>query len=82
MSEIPTQAQKSALKWLRNRNSDGVFDKHNVLTAGGEKAPVMRATWNKLEALGLVEFYMNRRRIKFTDKGHQFGLSGVKESQG
>lgn len=82
MSDIPTQAQKSALKWLRNRNSDGVFDKNNVLTAGGERAPVVRSTWNKLEALDLVEFYMNRRRIKVTVSGHQVNLSGVQESQG
>ncbi len=26
-----TGAQKAALKWLINRNADGVFDRHQVL---------------------------------------------------
>lgn len=76
----PTAAQMSALKWLINRNADGVFDKHQVLVAGGEKAPVMRSTWNALAVYGLVEFYMNNRRIKVTDSGHRVNLSKVEES--
>lgn len=75
-------AQKSALKWLRNRNGDGVFDKHQVLTASGERAPVVRSTWNKLADAGMIEFYMNRRRIKVTDAGAELDLSNVLESQG
>lgn len=78
--EKPTRAQLAALKWLRNRNGDGVFDKNQVLVAACEKAPIMRGTWNKLESLGLAEFYMNRRRIKVTDSGHQVNLSNVEES--
>lgn len=77
----PTKAQMSALKWLRNRNADGVFDKHQVLVAGGDKAPVMRSTWNALEAMGLVESYLNRRRIKVTENGHRVNLSNVRESE-
>jgi hypothetical protein len=75
-----TDAMKSALKWLRNRNADGVFDRNQVLTAGGEKAPVRRSTWNKLENEGMVEFYMNRRRVRVTGKGSSIDLSKVSES--
>ncbi|RWP31794.1 hypothetical protein [Mesorhizobium sp.] len=70
----------SALKWLRNRNGDGVFDRNQVLVAGGERAPVMRATWNKLQASELVEFYMERRRLRVTKAGYVVDLSRVEES--
>lgn len=59
-----TDAQKKALKWLQEHNGDGVFDKNNVLVAAGEKAPVMRMTWNALKDLGHVEFYLNNRRLR------------------
>ncbi|RWF02975.1 hypothetical protein [Mesorhizobium sp.] len=70
----------SALKWLRNRNGDGVFDRNQVLVAGGERAPVMRSTWNKLQAAELVEFYMERRRLRVTQAGYLVDLSRVEES--
>jgi parvulin-like peptidyl-prolyl isomerase len=76
-----TLAQKAALKWLRNRNGDGVFDKNQVLTAAGERAPVMRPTWNKLEKAGMVIFYANRRRIKVTPLGAAFDLAKIEESR-
>lgn len=76
----PTKNQLAALKWLRNRNADGVFDKHQVMTAAGERAPVRRSTWNKLADWGLIEFYMNRRRAKVTDSGHRLDLSKIEES--
>lgn len=76
-----TIAQKAALKWLINRYSDGVFDKNQVLTAAGERAPVMRATWTNLERAGLVERYLNNRRLKVTDAGHAIDLRGVQESE-
>ncbi|WCA57793.1 hypothetical protein G6M16_008815 [Agrobacterium tumefaciens] len=78
---IITDAQKSALKWLKNRNADGVFDKHNVLIAGGEKAPVMRSTWSNLERAGLIERYMNNRRARITSEGFAVDLRNVSESQ-
>lgn len=71
----------SALLWLRNRNADGVFDKRGVLVAAGERAPVMRATWNKLDAAGHVELYANRRRLRVTSAGMAVDLSRVTESQ-
>lgn len=77
----PTPAMLSALKWLRNRNADGVFDKNGVLIAAGEKAPVMRVTWNKLEVYGFVELYMDRKRLKVTDAGMKVDLFKVKESE-
>jgi len=77
----PTDAQLAALKWLRNRNGDGVFDRNQVLLAAGERAPVMRATWSRLEALGLVERYQNNRRLRATDAGRYADVSNVGESQ-
>lgn len=71
----------SALKWLRNRNGDGVFDRNQVLVAAGEKAPVMRSTWNKLFDAGLVEFYHDRRRLRVSPAGHAADLSKVSESK-
>ncbi|RUU29738.1 hypothetical protein [Mesorhizobium sp. M6A.T.Ce.TU.016.01.1.1] len=70
----------SALKWLRNRNGDGVFDRNQVLVAACERAPVMRSTWNKLQAAELVEFYMERRRLRVTQAGYFVDLSRVEES--
>ncbi|WP_332116029.1 hypothetical protein [Azorhizobium caulinodans] len=52
-----TEAQANALKWLKDRNGDGCFDKNGVLLAAGETAPVTRSTWNALRDAGLLEFY-------------------------
>ena len=52
-----TTAQAEAMKWLREHNRDGLFDKNGVLVAAGERAPFMRSTWNALRDAGLVEFY-------------------------
>lgn len=73
-------SQLAALKWLRNRNGDGVFDRNQVLVAGGDRAPVMRSTWNKLSGAGLVEFYLERRRLRVTEAGYRVDLSRVEES--
>ena len=56
-------AGRAALDWLDERGGDGVFADigNQVLSARGEKAPVMRATWNELSRLGYVEFYGKRR---------------------
>lgn len=78
MSASP--AMLSALKWLRSRNGDGVFDRNQVLIAGGERAPVMRSTWSKLADAGLVELYLNRRRVRVTSEGLNVDLSKVSES--
>lgn len=81
MSEpLITKAGLSALLWLRNRNYDGVFDRNQVLVAGGEKAPVMRGTWTKLEKAGVVELYHDRRRVRVTDFGKLVDMRGVRES--
>lgn len=52
-----TKSQQAALNWLREHNGDGLFDRYGVLVAAGERAPVMRSTWNALRDAGLVEFY-------------------------
>lgn len=77
-----TDAMKSALKWLINRNADGVFDKTQVLVAAGERAPVMRSTWSRLERAGLVKRYINNRRLMVTVAGLEMNLHGVQESRG
>ncbi|MFG1429292.1 hypothetical protein [Roseixanthobacter glucoisosaccharinicivorans] len=60
-----TKSQAAALKWLREHNGDGVFDRNGVLLAAGERAPVMRSTWNALRDLGHVEFYgTGRGRVR------------------
>jgi len=71
----------SALLWLKNRTGDGVFDRNQVLTAAGERAPVMRSTWSKLENDGLVERYLSNRRLRITDAGKLVDLRGVRESE-
>lgn len=52
-----TQSQVAALKWLKEHNGDGYFDKFGVVLAAGESAPFMRSTWNALRDAGLIEFY-------------------------
>lgn len=76
-----TVSMLAALKWLRNRNGDGVFDRNQVLTAAGERAPIMRSTWSKLEKAGLVEFYLNRRRLRVTANGLAIDLAKISESE-
>ncbi len=77
----PTDAMLSALLWLKNRNADGVFDRNQVLTAAGERGPVMRSTWSNLEKFGLVERYLNNRRMRITPEGLAVDLRNVRESQ-
>lgn len=79
----PTDAQLAALKWFLNRNGDGLFEKNRqVLVAAGERAPIMRSTWNALAALGLVEFYIDGKRLRTTDAGRAVKLGMVEESRG
>jgi len=71
-----TAAQAGALKWLAMRNGDGLFDRHGVLVAACESAPVRRSTWNKLVDYGLIEHYRpgavtgGRGRLRLTALGH------------
>lgn len=63
-------AEANALKWLQQHNADGVFDRHNVLMAAGERAPFMYATWQALCKQGLAQRYgQNNRRIALTEQG-------------
>lgn len=80
MPGSPTKSQLAALKWLRNRNGDGVFDRNNVLIAAGEPAPVMLSTWKHLETMHMVERY-NVRRLRVTDFGGRINLSNVEVSR-
>lgn len=61
MKDAPgtTEAGRAALQWLADHGGDGVFAEtgNQVLLAQGERAPVMRSTWNALHKLGYVEFY-------------------------
>lgn len=56
-----TKAQYSALKWLREHNGDGMFDRYGVLVAAGERAPHMHQTWKALRDAGVIEYYDNKR---------------------
>jgi len=72
----------SALKWLINRGGTGVFEKNRqVLIAAGERAPVMRSTWNKLAAVDLVVFQQNRKRLSVTEAGKAIDLFAIQESE-
>lgn len=75
-----TPSQLAALKWLVNRNADGVFAGHGTFVAAGEVAPVMRRTWNQLSFFGFTEMY-NKRRLRVTPSGMAVDLSKVQESQ-
>ena len=76
-----TPAQLGALKWLRNRNRDGVFvGPGQVLLAAGERAGVMRGTWSALEKLGLVERY-NKKRLRVTKAGMAIDVASVREAE-
>jgi len=70
---VMTPAQVEALRWLIAHTGDGMFDNNGVLLAAGESAPHVRATWNALGKLGLVEFYRvsakGRGRLRVTDAG-------------
>jgi len=82
VSQILTPTLRAALKWLSDHNGDGLFDRHGVLVASGESAPHMRATWNRLKALGFVEEYggkTGRGRLKLTEGGR---LAASKASLG
>lgn len=74
-----TDAQKSALLWLRNRNADGVFQRNGTLLAAGDIGPVMRSTWKHLISLGHLETY-DGKRVRVTESGLRQDLSGVEES--
>lgn len=76
-----TDAQKAALKWLKNRGGDGVFDRTQCLIAAGERAGVNRSTWSKLEAFGMVYRYGDRnRRCRVTEAGVITDVSMVEEA--
>lgn len=64
-----TKAQEEALRWLRERNGTGVFEKPgaSVLVAAGERAPTMRGTWNALRDLGHVT--IDGRRVTLRTGG-------------
>lgn len=68
-----TQAQRIAVRWLASRGGDGIFDLCGVLLARGERAPVMRLTWNALQRLCLGEPYnptgKGRGRYRLTAAG-------------
>lgn len=62
-----TVAQLAALRWLHRRNGTGLFDKTGVLLAAGERAEVMRSTWNKLRDDGFIT--IDRKRVNVTNAG-------------
>lgn len=75
-----TDAQRAALKWLRNRGGDGVFDRTQCLVARGQRAGVMRSTWSRLEQAGLIERYAENRRVRITRSGVLLNVADVREA--
>jgi hypothetical protein len=68
-----TEAQRAALKWLRNHGSQGVFSiRGSSLLAAGEWAPFTRHTWNALRDAGLVWWDKGRKRVTVTANGFAF----------
>jgi hypothetical protein len=63
-----TEAQRAALRWFKEHNGNGLFDTSGVLVAAGERAPVMRSTWNLLSVAGFVEFYCDGKRLRAVEK--------------
>lgn len=74
-----TKAQQRAARWLFEHGGDGCFDRHGILLAGGETAPVTRATWNVLRDCRLVETYnpagAGRGRLRLTAAGHDLAAT-------
>ena len=64
-----TKVHEAALKWLKDRGGDGIFDNNGVLPAMGELAPFMRSTWNALRDLGKIEFYKPTGKGRGTMQG-------------
>lgn len=75
-----TDAQKSALAWLKNRGGDGLFDRTRCVVARGERAGVMRVTWARLEQAGLIERYAENRRVRVTRAGVLINVAHVQEA--
>jgi hypothetical protein len=75
-----TRAMRSALLWFRNRGGDGVFAKDGVFLCAGERAPIMRSTWNRLCDAGFIG-QPAKRRLRITEIGLQFDLTNVRESE-
>lgn len=75
MSHSLTTAEHAALVWLNKRNGSGVFgiskkgvdSSSNVLLAAGDRAPVMRGTWNALRDKGMVK--IEAKRVTVTEAG-------------
>lgn len=62
-----TEAQRLALKWLRDHNGTGMFDKNGVLLAAGELGGFMRSTWNALRDFGCIT--IEKKRVAITEAG-------------
>lgn len=71
-----TPAERSALRWLKERNGTGVFaekSNHSVLIAAGERGPFRRGTWSKLCGSGMVT--IDRLRVTVTSEGLKANVS-------
>jgi len=65
-----TDPMRGAAKWLAEHNGDGHVERWGTIVAAGERAPIMVATWKRLQQLGFVEYY-GRKRIRLTDSGKE-----------
>jgi translation elongation factor EF-Ts len=55
-----TESMQRAVEWLRQRGGSGIWDKRNRLIAAGEIAPFYRATWKRLNDVGIVSIANKR----------------------
>jgi hypothetical protein len=61
-------AQRKALRFLNDRNGEGVIDRYGRLMCAGEVGKFMPDTWLRLMTAGLVKA-AGRNRLRITPKG-------------
>lgn len=70
MIQLASDAQQQACAWLAEHNGSGCWGHDGVLIAGGERAPIMRSTWNALKSRGWVAFEKGTR-VEITEEGRK-----------
>ena len=73
----PTQEQKRALLWLRDRGGAGTWDAEmrERLTANGEKSPFVNVIWVAMDILGLVA--IRKRQVTVTRQGDKLVIDNT-----
>lgn len=61
-------AQRRALRFLNDRNGEGVLDQYGRLLCAGELGKFLPETWLRLMTIGLVRA-AGRNRLRITPRG-------------